>query len=153
MSQLFNDNQCIFTACSGLVSVSLTCRDCEAQMLKCIFLLLVFLRGIHPGAKSHVKMLLEFEIWRTQPYKAAWSFHSLAEPSILAQTDIEMKHPDKRGKWHLVPVIAAARREPWESLESEVIPLSMRARIRGWPRHGVVQNQKDQVISLPFFPL
>lgn len=84
--------------------------------------LLYLIRGTHPRAKSPMKMLPKFAIWLTQRYKAAWSFLSLTEPSILTQMDIEMRHPGKRGKRHHVPVITVVSTQPWESLEAEVTP-------------------------------
>lgn len=124
----------IISAFPSLISFPFILRQLKSLCFNFFFFFffqsLVFERSAHPRAKSHITMLVEFEVWLTQHYKTAWSFHSLAKPSILAQMDIEMKHPDKRGKWHLVPVIdvvlASAERDRRHWLFLWVLELCIR---------------------------
>lgn len=89
-------------------SLSENCKACTLnQGLFPLLIACVWYGLLIQGQNSYIKMLVKFEIWLTQHYKAPLSFYSLSEPSIFTQMDTKMKHADMHGKWHLVLVTNA----------------------------------------------
>lgn len=122
MSQWFDDNQCVCAVFLRPPCLFFLIWEWWGQRADGVSSLLYLIRGTHPRAKSPIKMLPKFAIWLTQHYKAAWSFLSLTDPSILTQMDIEMRHPGKRGKRHHVPVITVVSTQALR-----------KPRVRGYP--------------------
>lgn len=105
MSQWFSDNQC--AALHVLAPCLLPFLGKPSPHAKLPFSHSGAVQGaLGQGPTAH-SSVTEVGDWTEAPC----SYPSLAQPSVLGQVDVEMKHPDKRGKWYLVPVAAALSRQ------------------------------------------